>query len=77
MGTTFEVKVVASPFPEQRQEAVREAIRAQLQDVDGKMSTYREASEISRLNRSRETTPHPLSRETFTVLEEAQRESAG
>lgn len=73
MGTTFEVKVVASPFPEKRQEAVGEAIRAQLQDVDGKMSTYREASEISRLNRSRATTPHPLSRETFTVLEEAQR----
>ena len=73
MGTTFEVKVVASPFPKQRQEAVREAIRAQLQDVDGKMSTYREASEISRLNRSRQTTPHPLSRETFAVLEEAQR----
>lgn len=73
MGTTFEVKVVASPFPEQRQEAVREAIQAQLQDVDGKMSTYLEASEISRLNRSRETTPQPLSRETFTVLAEAQR----
>lgn len=73
MGTTFEVKVVASPLPQQRQQAVREAIRAQLQDVDGKMSTYREASEISRLNRSRETIPRPLSRETFTVLEEAQR----
>jgi len=72
MGTTFEVKVVASPFPEQRQEAVREAIQAQLQDVDGKMSTYRDASEISRLNRSRESTPQPLSRETFTVLAEAQ-----
>ncbi|MCY3757796.1 MAG: FAD:protein FMN transferase [Acidobacteria bacterium] len=73
MGTTFEVKVVASPFPEQQQEAVREAIQLQLQDVDGKMSTYREASEISRLNRSRETTPHAVSRETFTVLAEAQR----
>lgn len=73
MGTTFEVKVVASPFPEQRQEAVREAIQAQLQDVDGKMSTYREASEISRLNRSRATTPLPVSRETFTVLAEARR----
>ena len=73
MGTTFEVKVVTSPFPEPRQEAVREAIQAQLQDVDGKMSTYREASEISRLNRSRETTPQPLSRETFTVVAEAQR----
>lgn len=73
MGTTFEVKVVAPLLPEQRQEAVRQAIRAQLQDVDGKMSTYREASEISRLNRSRASTPHPLSRETFTVLETAQR----
>lgn len=73
MGTTFEVKVVASPFPEQRREAVREAVQAQLRDVDGKMSTYREASEISRLNRSRETIPQPLSRETFTVLAEALR----
>ena len=73
MGTTFEVKVVASVLPEQQQESVREAIQTQLQDIDGKMSTYREASEISRLNRSRKTTPHPLSRETFTVLEEALR----
>jgi thiamine biosynthesis lipoprotein len=73
MGTTFEVKVVAPLLPKQRQEAVRQAIRAQLQDVDGKMSTYRDASEISRLNRSRASTPHPLSRETFTVLEAAQR----
>ncbi len=73
MGTTFEVKVVASLLPEPQQELVREAIQGQLQDIDGKMSTYREASEISRLNRSRETTPHPLSRETFTVLTEALR----
>lgn len=73
MGTTFEVKVVASLLPEPQQELVREAIQAQLQDIDGKMSTYREASEISRLNRSRETTPHPLSRETYTVLAEALR----
>ncbi len=73
MGTTFEVKVVASLLPEQQQELVREAIQAQLQDIDGKMSTYQEASEISRLNRSRETTPQPLSRETFTVLTEALR----
>ena len=73
MGTTFEVKVVASLLPEPRQQSVREAIRAQLQDIDRKMSTYRDASEISRLNRSRETTPRPLSRETFTVVAEALR----
>ena len=73
MGTTFEVKVVASLLPEPRQESVREAIRAQLQDIDGKMSTYRDTSEISRLNRSRETTPRPLSRETFVVVAEALR----
>ena len=73
MGTTFEVKVVASVLPAQQQQAVREAIQAQLRDINGKMSTYLESSEISRLNRSRETTPHPLSRETFTVLEEALR----
>ena len=73
MGTTFEVKVVASVLPVQQQQAVREAIQAQLRDINGKMSTYLESSEISRLNRSRETTPHPLSRETFAVLEEALR----
>ena len=73
MGTTFEVKVVASVLPAQQQQAVREAIQAQLRDINGKMSTYLESSEISRLNRSRETTPHPLSRETSTVLEEALR----
>ena len=73
MGTTFEVKVVASLLPEHQQGLVRDAIQAQLQGIDEKMSTYREASEISRLNRSRETTPQPLSQETLTVLEEAQR----
>ena len=73
MGTTFEVKVVASLLPEQQQEQVREAIQDQLQEIDRKMSTYREASEISRLNRSRETVPQPLSRDTLTVLAEALR----
>ena len=73
MGTTFEVKVVASLLPEQQQRQVREAIQAQLQEIDRKMSTYREASEISRLNRSRETVPQPLSRDTLTVLAEALR----
>ena len=73
MGTTFEVKVVEQTMSELQQRAVRQAIQAQLDGINTKMSTYLESSEISRLNRFQETGPHPLSRDTLTVLAEALR----
>ncbi len=73
MGTTFEVKVVEEAMSGPQQEVVRQAIQSQLENINTRMSTYLESSEISRLNRSQETTPHPLSRDTLTVLAEALR----
>jgi len=71
MGTTFEVKLVARKIPQCQIEIIRQEILTQLDDVNGKMSTYLSSSEISRLNRSRETSPQRLSRKTITVLAEA------
>ena len=71
MGTYFSVKIVAGELTEERVEALQAVIEQQLEDVDSKMSTYREDSEISRLNRHLETTPFRVSASTFEVLSEA------
>lgn len=72
MGTTFEVKLVAGKVPQCQLDMIRQEILTQLDNVNSKMSTYLSSSEISRLNRSRKTSPQRLSRETMTVLAEAQ-----
>jgi len=80
MGTTFTVKVVldgeAEPLSPQRQDEVREGIVTALEDVNSKMSTYLEWSELSRLNQFEGTGPFPVSKETLEVFSEAQRISA-
>ena len=49
--------------------AVRRAVEAELDAVDRSMSNWRADSELSRLNRSRETGPLPLSEPLARVLE--------
>lgn len=76
MGTTYSVKVAASG--ERWAEAAAKtgpAIQAALDRVNERMSTYRPDSELSRFNRSAETTPFSLSRETLEVFQIAQRVS--
>ena len=72
MGTTFMVKVVTETLGEERQAEVLELIEAELDEVDTKMSHYLEDSELSRFNRSRDTSPFAVSEETLEVFRHAQ-----
>ena len=72
MGTTFMVKVVTKTLGEERQAEVLELIEAELDEVDTKMSHYLEDSELSRFNRSRDTSPFAVSEETLEVFRHAQ-----
>ena len=51
MGTTYHVTVTAADTPARR-EAVQAAIDTVLQEVDRTLSTYRDDSELARLNRA-------------------------
>ena len=51
--------------------AVEEEVRRVLERIEGRMSHYRPAAEISRFNRARTTEPQPMSRETLGVVAEA------
>lgn len=71
MGTTYTVKVVAASIEEAGRQALASAIREELDAVDHAMSTYRDDSELSRLNRHPAGEPFRLSAATFAVLEQA------
>jgi len=68
MGTTYTVKVVAPAITEVERVATGNAIRAALDTVDGRMSTYKPDSELSRFNRSEDGRPFKLSAETIRVF---------
>ena len=72
MGTTFLVKIAAEKMSEQQQKKIYQTIRTKLSDINNKMSTYLDSSEISHLNRFKKTIPLRLSAETLTVMAEAQ-----
>ena len=72
MGTTFMVEVVTETLGEERQAEVLELIEAELDEVNTKMSHYLEDSELSRFNRSRDTSPFAVSEETLEVFRHAQ-----
>ncbi len=65
MGSTYTIKAVAPPISES---TIAQGVTAILEDVDAKMSTYRDDSEIARFNASASTEPFPMSRETLTVM---------
>jgi thiamine biosynthesis lipoprotein len=67
MGTFFTVKVVDPPQTVDL-ETLQRAIEEQLDTVDSLMSTYREDSELSRLNRFDRAEWFPVSKETATVI---------
>ena len=66
MGSTWNVKF--DPRGSRSIEAVSEAVRAALQDVDQRMSLYRPESELSAFNAAPAGVPVPLSAEMFSVL---------
>ena len=72
MGTTFEVKVVVESLSKARQSELQTRIHSELDGVNEKMSHYREDSELSRFNRSREIEPFSISSNTFEVFRQAE-----
>ena len=72
MGTTFLIKIATEKISKQQQKKIYQTIRTKLSDINNKMSTYLDSSEISRLNRFKKTIPLRVSTETLTVMAEAQ-----
>jgi thiamine biosynthesis lipoprotein len=68
MGTIYTVKVVAPEMSEADQAATREALRAALDAVDARMSTYKPDSELSRFNRQGDGRPFRFSADTMRVF---------
>jgi len=74
MGTTYSVKVAKAPAALDRQ-ALAADIQAALDAVDGRMSTYRADSELSRINGQQAGVATPVSAETAKVVAAALRAS--
>ncbi len=74
MGTTFSVKVPVLPDNVDRKE-LKENIDQTLAGINLKMSTYLEASELSRFNKRHSIDWIPVSSELLAVIVEAQRVS--
>lgn len=74
-GTTYAVKVVVGRKRHKKldQKALQQKVHKALQAVDGQMSTYNKASELSRFNKSKSTKPIKISKALAKVLQEAQR----
>jgi thiamine biosynthesis lipoprotein len=71
MGTSFTVKVVALPKVVDA-EQLKNNIRHCLDEIDMRMSTYHEDSELSKFNRSKSTDWQPVTRSLYLVLQKAQ-----
>lgn len=67
MGTQYQVTVVGE-LDAAATEAAADAIEAALENVDGKMSTYKPDSELSQLNQHPGGEPFSVSAETFEVF---------
>lgn len=79
MGTTYHIKVVAD-VGDEASSATAMAIEETLKRIDGRMSTYKPDSEVSRLNNAPAGVPVAFSEETFNVFEmglQVNRESDG
>jgi len=66
MGTTYHVTVIADA--KEVPENLAAQIKTALEDIDGKMSTYKPDSELSRLNRAPLNEPQIISPELMDVL---------
>jgi len=71
MGTTWSAKIVAQPLSADQRTELRQALASAIEDVNQKMSTYRDDSELSRLNQAQADQPVDLSLETMTVFRTA------
>jgi len=71
MGTTFKVTVVAENLEPSELQRLQQLIEDKLEEINQKMSHYREDSELSRFNRSDDQEPFVVSPETFEVFRSA------
>lgn len=70
MGTTWTLKVaLPQGAPAAWVDAIGDTVQARLDRIEGLMSTWDSASELSTFNRFADTTAFPLSPETLEVLE--------
>ncbi len=70
MGTYYRVTIANSPN-EISEHDLKAVIETKLEDINDKMSTYREDSELSRFNQYSQTDWFPVSQDTITVIAEA------
>ena len=80
LGTAWTVRVVGEAPDEAGQQAIAQAVSGALQQVDQLMSTWRDDSELSALNRWQDPGPFTVSSPTMAVLTQAEqvwRESGG
>ena len=68
MGTSWNVKVVADSLTDSEVADVEAVIKAVIEDVEARMSTWRPESELSRLNKQGANVPFRLSAEILEVL---------
>lgn len=71
MGTNFSIKLVGTDLNEERLKALRMLVEDTLQDIDKKMSTYRQDSELSRFNKTNTTEPFHVSADMLSVFQHA------
>ena len=71
MGTTYSVSVVSDALDDAAVASLQAAVQAAVDDVDQKMSTYRQESELSRFNAAHTTDPFAVSGDTLSVVQYA------
>lgn len=76
MGSTYTVKIAGGALSPAGQDAARRAVAKALDDVVVLMSSFRDDSDVARINRRSDGSPIPVARETLAVLALAQEVSA-
>jgi thiamine biosynthesis lipoprotein len=68
MGTIMQLKV----YGKKRDEAIKEAVK-RIEDIENKMSVFKDESEISMINKNAGLEPQKVSEDTYYVLNKAKR----
>jgi len=68
-GTTYTVKIVPDADTQYDKTATQDALTAVIDRINGSMSTYKNDSELSKLNQNTRTEPIPISAELAHVLD--------
>jgi FAD:protein FMN transferase len=76
MGSTWSARLAGPPLAPEIAAAARQRIEAAFADVVARMSTYYDASELSRFNAHASRVPFALSEDTFAVFARARDVSA-